>query len=90
MMNPMATVSASEAKTHFDSILDRVAAGEEIVIARHGKAVARIVPENTASSESIRNAVVALRALRARTASRKGYKPPTDAEIRVAIHHGRG
>ena len=33
-----------EAKTHLSRLLERVAAGEEIVIARAGKPVARLAP----------------------------------------------
>ena len=40
----MATVNIHEAKTHFSKLLRRVAAGEEIVIARAGQPVARLVP----------------------------------------------
>lgn len=40
----MTTVNVHEAKTHLSRILDRVAAGEEIVIAKSGKPVARLVP----------------------------------------------
>ncbi len=40
----MAQVNVHEAKTHFSKLLARVAAGEEIVIARAGKPVARLVP----------------------------------------------
>jgi prevent-host-death family protein len=40
----MAEVNVHEAKTHFSKLLARVAAGEEIVIARGGKPVARLVP----------------------------------------------
>jgi prevent-host-death family protein len=38
----MATVNVHAAKTHFSSLLDRVAAGEEIIIAKAGKPVARL------------------------------------------------
>ena len=38
------TVNVYEAKTHLSRLLDRVAAGEEIVIARAGKPVAKLVP----------------------------------------------
>lgn len=38
-------VNVYEAKTQLSKLLERVEAGEEIVIARHGKAVARLVPE---------------------------------------------
>jgi prevent-host-death family protein len=40
----MTTVNVHEAKTHFSKILDRVSAGEEIIIAKAGKPVARLVP----------------------------------------------
>lgn len=38
------TVSLSEAKTHLSWLVDRAAAGEEIVIAKSGRARARLVP----------------------------------------------
>lgn len=37
-------VSLREAKRHLSRLVDRAAAGEEIVIARSGKPVARLVP----------------------------------------------
>ena len=37
-------VGAFEAKNTFGTLLDRVERGEEIVITRHGKPVARLVP----------------------------------------------
>ena len=43
----MNQVGAFEAKNTLGSLLDRVEQGEEIVITRHGKPVARLVP-NTA------------------------------------------
>ena len=39
----MAVVNVGEAKTHLSRLLVRVEAGEEIVIARRGKPVARLV-----------------------------------------------
>jgi prevent-host-death family protein len=39
----MVTVGAFEAKTHLSTLLDRAAAGEEVVITKHGKPVARLV-----------------------------------------------
>lgn len=48
MMGGMATtafeVNVHDAKTHLSRLLRRVAAGEEIVIARAGVPVARLVP----------------------------------------------
>jgi prevent-host-death family protein len=40
----MAEVNVHDAKTHFSRLLQRVAGGEEIVIARAGKPIARLVP----------------------------------------------
>ncbi|MFM7550828.1 MAG: type II toxin-antitoxin system Phd/YefM family antitoxin [Cyanobacteriota bacterium] len=37
-------VNVQEAKTHLSALLARVAAGERIVLARHGKAIAQLVP----------------------------------------------
>jgi len=41
----MREVQASEAKAHLPSLLDAVERGETIIITRHGKPIARIVPE---------------------------------------------
>src|SRR6185437_4022074 len=40
----MAHIGAFEAKTHLSELLDRVEAGEELVIARRGRPVAKLVP----------------------------------------------
>jgi len=40
----VAQVNIHEAKTHFSKLVERVEAGEEIVIARNGKPVAKLVP----------------------------------------------
>ena len=41
---PERTVNIHEAKTHFSKLIARVLAGEEIVISKAGKPVARLVP----------------------------------------------
>lgn len=38
------SMSIAEAKSKFSAVIDRAAAGEETLITRHGKPVARIVP----------------------------------------------
>ncbi len=40
----MTTFNIHEAKTHFSKLLERVLNGEEVIIARAGKPVARILP----------------------------------------------
>jgi prevent-host-death family protein len=42
----MDSVNVQEAKTHLSRLLARVTAGEEIVISRYGRPVARLVPAN--------------------------------------------
>jgi prevent-host-death family protein len=39
-------VNLHEAKTHLSRLVDRAASGEEIIIARAGKPVAKLVPFN--------------------------------------------
>jgi len=77
-----------EAKTRVGELLDRVARGEEIVITRHDKPVARIVPEGQKSLDSVRRAVESMRTMREEM-KRKGFKPLTDKEIKDAINEGR-
>ncbi len=87
----MATLTAFEAKTRFGEMLERVAAGEEIVITRHDKPVARVVPEGRTRQAEIKDAVASLRALRQRIARRaRGSRAElSDAEVRGAIDEGR-
>ena len=40
----MIKVNIHEAKTHFSQLLNRVGSGEDVVIAKAGKPIARIVP----------------------------------------------
>jgi prevent-host-death family protein len=85
----MPTVTALEAKTRFGELLERVSRGEEIIITRHDKPVARIIPEGGASLDEVRRVVENLRALRRKMGARPGFKPLTDREIRTATQEGR-
>ena len=40
-------VNVHEAKTHLSKLLERVATGEEVIIAKAGKPVAKLVPLNS-------------------------------------------
>jgi prevent-host-death family protein len=44
------SVNVYEAKTHLSQLLDRAAAGEEIIIARSGRPIARLVALDEPSS----------------------------------------
>lgn len=68
----MQTVPVHQAKDRFSSLLQAVEDGEEIVITRHGKKIARIVKETEAApseteKERIRRVAIAeLKAFQAR------------------------
>ena len=86
----MARVTAYEAKTRFGKLLERVARGEEVVITKHEKPVARLVPEGRATLQSIREAVGRLRELRSRIAKRTGGKSKLRfEEFKSTVQEGR-
>lgn len=86
----MNSVTALEAKTRFGELLDRVARGEEIVITRHEKPVARMVPEGVPNLIDIQAAVAGLRQLQQDILRRThGKAQLSDAEVRAAIDEGR-
>jgi prevent-host-death family protein len=57
--NPMRSIPASEAKAIFSDLLSVVERGEVIVVTRHGKSIARIVPTHAESADARRKAAVA-------------------------------
>jgi prevent-host-death family protein len=63
----MITIGAFEAKTHLSSLLDRVAGGEEVVITRHGKPVARLVGAQKLDKARTGEVISTLRQLRRNT-----------------------
>jgi len=85
----MASIPAFDAKTRFGELLKRVAQGEEIVITRHDKPVARIVPEGAFRADQGRRAAAALLDLQQSIARRTKDAPLTDADVRSAIEEGR-
>lgn len=78
----MRRIQSSEAKAKFAELLDEVERGETVVVTRHGKAVARIVPEG----EARRAAVLA--AKRGIEELRKDMPNFTLEEILSARHEG--
>ncbi len=79
----MREIQASEAKTHLPRLLDDVERGETLVITRHGRAIARIVPEVDRRQEEIDKAMARIRDLQKRTGK------ITAAELRSARDEGR-
>ncbi len=86
----MSTVAAFEAKTRFGEILDRVMAGEEIVITRHDKPVARIIPEGARSCDEVKRAVEGLENLQGEIKQEQGNEKPISwEEFKEFVEEGR-
>lgn len=52
------SIGTFEAKTHFTKIISQVIAGDEILITRRGKAVAKIVPIERISTDATIQAAI--------------------------------
>lgn len=65
----MREIQASEAKTHLPKLLDEVERGETLIITRHGRAIARIVPEVDRQQAEVDKAIESILNLRKRTGS---------------------
>jgi prevent-host-death family protein len=79
----MAEVQASEAKTHFLRLLDKVERGESFLITRRGKPVAHITPVADRRRTEVERAMEEIRALRPR------FGPITVRELLAARDEGR-
>ena len=62
----MREIQASEAKVHLPQLLNEVERGETLIITRHGRRIARIVPETDRHQEAIDKALAGIRDLRRR------------------------
>jgi prevent-host-death family protein len=80
----MREIQASEAKTHLPQLLDEIERGESIIITRHGRAIARLIPEDTMRRDGQAEAVERLKALRATMP-----RVPLD-ELMAMRHEGHG
>lgn len=81
----MKQIGAFEAKNTLGALLDRVQRGEEIRITRHGKPVARLVPDRDPANPSVARAALRRMEERARTLPSqsfdwKQYKALRDAD----------
>lgn len=57
-------IGAYEAKTHLSDLLERVARGEQFVITKHGRPIARLVPVGNTDVERRRVAIERLKEFR--------------------------
>ncbi len=78
----MRHIQASEAKTHFPQLLDEVERGETVIITRHGRPIARLVPEAERRQAEIDDAIRAIKEIQKRTGK------VTVEEILSARHEG--
>lgn len=53
----MRQVTATEAKIHFLRLLDEIEGGETIVVTRHGRPIARVMPEQEAKRSQAKAAL---------------------------------
>ncbi len=79
----MRQIQASEAKTKFLQLLDDVERGDTLIITRHGKPIARLVPETERRQAEIEWALREMKKLRSR------QQRVTVAEILSARDEGR-
>jgi prevent-host-death family protein len=63
----MKHIQAAAAKSRFSELLDDVERGETIVITRHGKPIARIVPDPARRQQQIDAAIAGIKELRKHT-----------------------
>jgi prevent-host-death family protein len=87
MVRPSPTISAFDAKNGLGGLLDRVEAGEEVVITRHGKPIAKLVPISKRDTAQIDVALATFKQVRDDLTAR-GVKISRD-EIRQWINQGR-
>lgn len=83
----MREIGAFEAKTHLSALLEAVAGGEEIVITRRGKPIAKLVPVAGVDRQARDAARDRIRALR-RSLTEAGALVTLD-DIRAARDEGR-
>ncbi|HXT22537.1 MAG TPA: type II toxin-antitoxin system prevent-host-death family antitoxin [Thermoanaerobaculia bacterium] len=83
----MTAYSVAEAKNTLPKLIDRALQGEEVVITRHDRPVARLVPVGAHRIEDVRRAVQGLRDLQEET--RASGVELSDGEVRAAIEEGR-
>ena len=80
----MREIQALEAKARLSQLLDEVERGETVVITRHGRAVARIIPEAQRRQHEIAAALDYIKALGKEIAPENG--PVSIGEIVSSIH----
>lgn len=79
----MKQIQLSVAKARLSELVDAVERGETVVITRHGKRVAKLVPDGETRRERVARAIEGIKELR------KHNKPATIEEIIAWKNEGR-
>jgi prevent-host-death family protein len=58
----MHTIGTFAAKTHFSALIEEVEKGEQVLITKHGRAVARLIPVHNMDKEKIAYTIKLLKA----------------------------
>jgi prevent-host-death family protein len=80
----MTTVGTYEAKTHLPQLLERVSRGEKILITRHGKPAAMLVPADSDASKDAKQIIAEFKAY-----SKRQGRTLDGLTIREMIDEGR-
>jgi prevent-host-death family protein len=81
----MKSVGSFEAKTHLSQLLERVARGEKILITKHGRPAAMLVPPEVEQIPDVREVIRRMKEFR----RRKGPTLGPDLTIRDLMEVGR-
>jgi prevent-host-death family protein len=81
----MREIQSSDVKARLPEYLDAVERGETIIVTRHGKPVAHLVPAPAARDDRVRQAIEELLAFRKKRRKGQGM---TIKEILAARHEG--
>jgi prevent-host-death family protein len=79
----MFTVGSYEAKTFLPQLIERVCRGEKILITRHGKPAAMLVPAAGEDLKSVKEVIAQMKA------ARRGNKLGQGLSVRDLIDEGR-
>ena len=80
------TIGLAEAKARFSEVVDRVVAGQRIVILRNGEPAVELRPVRSVAPEEV---IDRIRMLRARIAERRAApSPESHSTLRALAHKG--
>ena len=76
----MLQMNIHEAKTNLSQLLEQIEAGEDVIIARHGKPVARLIPYTVKPAQQRKPG-----SLRGKISFNEGFDAPLPDDIATAL-----